>query len=140
MKKRVVVDTNIVLSGFLSQKGIPSKILQAWINQEFISLLSSELKQEYFSVLEYSHIKQRLGHFYAEAFETLNFIVEKAKYVSIKKSKIHIFDDKDDDILMKIAIKGKAHYILSGDKSVLKVKNYKNIQILTAAEFLEILK
>ncbi|OGQ18570.1 MAG: putative toxin-antitoxin system toxin component, PIN family [Deltaproteobacteria bacterium RIFCSPHIGHO2_02_FULL_40_11] len=140
MKKRVVVDTNVVLSGFLSKKGAPSKILDAWIKEEFTPLLSPELKQEYFSVLEYNHIKQRLGYFYAEAYETLNFIVEKAQFINIKNSKICIFTDRDDDILMRIAMKGSADYIVSGDKSVLKIKNYKNIQIITATEFLEVLE
>ena len=125
---------------FCQKKGTPSKILDAWIKQEFTPLLSSELKQEYFSVLEYSHIKQRLGYFYAEAYETLNLIVEKAKFVDIKNSRIRIFNDKEDDILIRIAIKGKANYILSGDKSVLKIENYKNIQIITVTEFLEILE
>ncbi|MBI3019608.1 MAG: putative toxin-antitoxin system toxin component, PIN family [Deltaproteobacteria bacterium] len=139
MKKRVVVDTNVVLSGFLSSKGPPAKILDAWMRQQFTPFLSSELKQEYFSVLEYSHIKQRLGSRYTKAYETLTLIVEMAKFVNIKNPKIHLFSDTDDDILAEIARRGKAHYIISGDKAVLNVKTYKNIKIVSATEFLEIL-
>ncbi|MBI3016581.1 MAG: putative toxin-antitoxin system toxin component, PIN family [Deltaproteobacteria bacterium] len=111
MEKRVVVDTNIVLSGFLSSKGAPAKILNAWVSQQFTPLVSLELKQEYFSVLEYRHIKERLASRYTRAHEMLTAIIKIAKFVNIKNPKIHLFSDTDDDILAEIAIQGKAHYI-----------------------------
>ncbi|MBI2646653.1 MAG: putative toxin-antitoxin system toxin component, PIN family [Deltaproteobacteria bacterium] len=138
MEKRVVVDTNIVLSGFLSSKGAPAKILNAWVSQQFTPLVSLELKQEYFSVLEYRHIKERLASRYTRAHEMLTAIIKIAKFVNIKNPKIHLFSDTDDDILAEIAIQGKAHYIISGDKAVLNVKRYKDIEIVSATEFLEI--
>jgi predicted nucleic acid-binding protein len=37
--KRVVVDTNVVVSA-LTSGGTPQKIIQAWINREFLALIS----------------------------------------------------------------------------------------------------
>lgn len=48
--------------------------------------------------------------------------------------------DPDDAIFLATAFGGNADYIVSGDHHLLDVGEYKGIQILTPAAFLEILK
>ena len=136
MAKKAVVDTNIVLSGLLSQKGAPGQILELWLDHHFIPIISPEIEEEYFSVLYYDHIKNRLGKSFRLALQTLTSILRSAKRV-YPKEKIKFFQDPRDDMLVEAAAIESADYIVSGDKSVLNAKEYKNIQILSARAFLQ---
>lgn len=49
-----------------------------------------------------------------------------------------IKDDPSDNKFLEAAIAGNADYIVSGDKHVLKLKKFKDILIVTPAEFLEV--
>ncbi len=48
---------------------------------------------------------------------------------------IHICRDPDDDKFIDCAVDAKCLYIVSGDKDLTSLKNYKDIQIVTVAEF-----
>ena len=43
--------------------------------------------------------------------------------------------DPDDDKFIDCAVDAKCLYIVSGDKDLTLLKNYKDIQIVTVAEF-----
>jgi predicted nucleic acid-binding protein len=45
--------------------------------------------------------------------------------------------DKDDDKYLECGIACEADYIITGDKDLLALKTYKNIQILTPRAYLE---
>ena len=49
-------------------------------------------------------------------------------------------DDPDDDKFIECALALDAEYIISGDKDLLAVKEYKDIRIITPAEFLILLQ
>jgi len=48
--------------------------------------------------------------------------------------------DPDDNKILSCAIEAKADYIVSGDKHLTTLKQFKEINIVNAGEFLEILK
>lgn len=52
-------------------------------------------------------------------------------------SPIEICRDPDDDKFLECAKDSRALYIVSGDKDLLVIKNYDNIEIVTAKEFCE---
>jgi putative PIN family toxin of toxin-antitoxin system len=47
--------------------------------------------------------------------------------------------DPDDNIIINTAFDGNADYIVSGDKDVKEVKNFKGIKIVSVDEMLKIL-
>ena len=49
---------------------------------------------------------------------------------------IHISRDPDDDKFISCAIDGKCLYIVSGDRDLLDIENYGDIEILTVVDFL----
>ena len=51
-----------------------------------------------------------------------------------------IKEDPKDNIILECALAAKAGYIVSGDKHLLKLKEYKGIKIMSAREFLDILE
>lgn len=136
MAIRAVVDTNVVLSGFLSHKGHPSKIIDAWARKVFVPIISPPLKKEYLAVLKYDRIQIHLGSRLKETFKILRSLLKIAEMVHPKVT-IPLFKDPYDDILIEAAISGEADFIVSGDKGVLEIRQYKTVKILTALEFIE---
>ena len=57
-------------------------------------------------------------------------IEPKEKYKIIK-------DDSDDNKFLDCAVAGKANFIISQDKHLLTLKEFKSIKIVTPKEFLE---
>ena len=48
--------------------------------------------------------------------------------------------DPEDDKFLAAATEGKAGYVVSGDKDLLSLKKYRNVQIVRPAAFLKILR
>ncbi len=60
------------------------------------------------------------------------------KYVS--EIKVTICKDPQDNFLIELAEEANADFIISGDKLVLDIKEYKNTKIVSPKEFIQLLK
>ncbi len=49
-----------------------------------------------------------------------------------------ILEDPDDDVGLTTVISGKAEYIVSGDKHLLKIACYEKAQIVSVNQFIQI--
>lgn len=58
-KPRVVLDTNILVSGTIATQGFPSRIFDAAVAQELVLVVSSYILAEYFDVLKRPHIAKK---------------------------------------------------------------------------------
>ena len=65
-----------------------------------------------------------------------SFILKAENVAS--KERIEVCRDPDDNKFIECAVAANALYIVSGDKDLLDLKKYRDVRILTAAEFLEI--
>ena len=64
-----------------------------------------------------------------------------ANYSQITEPKIKanvVPEDPKDNMIIECALNADADYIITGDKHLLKLKEYKGIKILTPKEFLEL--
>ena len=57
---RVVLDSNVILSGLMSPKGTTGKIIQAWKDNRFTLLICEAQLEEIKRVLAYPKIQKRL--------------------------------------------------------------------------------
>ncbi|MCP2620983.1 putative toxin-antitoxin system toxin component, PIN family, partial [Candidatus Aminicenantes bacterium AC-334-E05] len=71
-----------------------------------------------------------------EIFLILTGIRNITTFVSPILKISEIKNDEPDNRVLECAIEGKANYIISGDKHLLSLKKYKEIEILNAGEFL----
>jgi predicted nucleic acid-binding protein len=51
-----------------------------------------------------------------------------------------VIKDKDDIKFLECTLSGRAHYLVSGDKEVLKLSKFQDLKIISAKEFIEVLK
>ena len=70
----------------------------------------------------------------------ITFIEKRAIILSHTPSIQVIKEDPDDDKILACALEAQADYIVSADQHLLRLRQYQNINIITAKEFLEILR
>ena len=130
---KIILDTNVFFSAFINPSGAPAQILKHWISKDFTLIYSEEIIEEYLETLT-----QDL--FSVEDIENFYELVSvRAEKVLSTQKVTAVPDDPDDDKFISCALSGKADYIVSGDKHLLKMKQYAGTRIVTVKEFLDIL-
>lgn len=136
---KAVLDTNQFVSGFILRKSVPGQVLQAWYEHKYILITSREILKEIERVLHYPHISQKY-HLAKKDIETMMTIVEHRSVIILDVPNVNIIkDDPTDNKILGCALAAKADYIVSGDRHLLDLRKYKDISIVTAREFLEII-
>jgi uncharacterized protein len=130
---RVVIDTNVLVSALL-KNGKSRQLVLKLLNEHTI-IVSNQLLAELADVI--SRDKFRIKSSQVDRFITI--LVRKAKIVSLDTISKVILEDPDDDIILSTAFIGKADYIISGDKHLLKIVCYKNIEIISVNKFVQII-
>lgn len=134
-RKKVVLDTNIVVSSLLSNHGFSSKVVEKLILDEIENYTSKEIIEEIKNVFLRPEITLRAEK--SAIIFTLQQYELKSKIVIPRQAVKIVKDDPDDDKFIECAVESKAECIISGDKHLLAIQNYSNIKILTPREFIE---
>ena len=137
---RVVLDTNVIIAPFLSPKGVPALIRKAWEDGVFDVVVSETLLAEYTEVLGYEDIAAKHQMEQAKIKSVIEGFKKYAILVSPTKVPKVVKEDPDDDELFAVAEEGEASYIVTKNKHVLYVGEYKGIQVLTPLAFLTLLE
>jgi len=145
MKKlKVTLDTNVIVSGIILERGIPYSILELWRRGAFLLITSNELIAE---VVEVFHRAKTVKN-YIIPVEKLSAIVKLLK----QKSRVVIpapftqaipLRDKKDIFILETAIIGKAECLVTGDKDLISLRSQSEIKplvIITPQQFLELLR
>ena len=133
---RLVLDTNTVLSALL-WRGTPYRLLETIRNQHpSLQLYSSPvLLEELTDVIARPAFSKRLsaiGKTVRAVLADYVEIVDLAEPIEVPR----IVRDPDDDHVLACALAAKADLIVSGDKDLLDLNAFQNIQILAPAEAL----
>ena len=134
---KVVLDTNNLISALGWKEGNSRKILELCIFGKHKLIESADLIKEFISVIsrpKFNFINEE------EKNQFLVFLLQISTLVEPKIKLNVIKDDPKDDIVIECAVEGKVDYIISGDQHLLKLKEFKGIKIVTAKDFLEIIK
>lgn len=132
--KRVVLDTNIFVSMALG--GHVGKINDEWRAGKFTLVVSENIVSEYLAVLQRPKLRLK-----SRTIATIvNRVYRKAEFVAPEEKILVVLADTSDNKFLEAAITGKTDYIISGDKHLLELKEYKSIPIITAREFIDILE
>ncbi|MBI2336901.1 MAG: putative toxin-antitoxin system toxin component, PIN family [Deltaproteobacteria bacterium] len=135
MKIRVVIDTNVFISALLFE-GIVAQLVPLWKQKSFQYLLSKSVMSEYLRVLSYPKFKLTEAEIkYLLEEELLPFV----EIVEERKVKVPSLEDPDDEKFLQLATLGKAQYLVSGDNVLLKLRNFKQCQILNPIQFLKLM-
>lgn len=137
---RIVLDTNVLVSAFISKLGHSAKILHLVSMFEEIQLiLSDPILGEFKNVLSREEVKTRFNYStydiesFAQSIEAISTIVKvKSNFKVIK-------EDPKDDAILNTAYDGEVEYIVSGDHHLQNLKWFKDIKIVSPKQMMKII-
>ncbi len=136
---RAVIDTNVLLSGFLWH-GAPHELLEQVRNGKLMLISSPALLSELADVISRPKFDAILTHSNTSRNRTLDELHRLAEVVEPPPLPQPVCRDADDDAVLAAAIAGLANLIVSGDGDLLDLKLYKGIPIITPAEAVQRIK
>lgn len=137
---KVVLDTNILVSGTIVPKGNPYGVIKAWKEGQFLLVVTPQLIQEVIEVLMRPHIRRGYSLGDQQVSDVIQAIVEGGLMVPGRLEIAAVARDPDDDAILACAKEGKANYIVTGDKDLLDLDVFEGIPIVSARKFLSILR
>lgn len=133
---KIVLDTNVLMSALI-KKGKPRTVLLATIRRHNL-ILSRKILEEFAETTTDPKIQKYAGE--QDIARFLRDIANAAKIVKVKSKLKVVKQDPDDDVILATAYDGNADYIVSGDKHLLKLKEFRGIKIVSVSEMLDLLK
>ncbi len=134
---KAVIDINLFVSGVISKRGNPARLLELWHDRAFLVVISEQMVDELARVLRYPHIKNKYNLKDEEIEQAVGTIKKFAVVVpDIMKVDV-VKDDADDNKVLACALTVKADYIISGDNHLLELGVFKNIPIVTVKDFID---
>ena len=127
-------DTNIVIPALLFPGGSPLLCVSMARNERIQSVTCQEILDEFSEKLI---VKFTLSEEKTE--EIIEEVCQFSRIVRINQELALVSADPDDDMIIECAIAGKATHIITGDKHLLSLVEYQNIQIVKAKDFLDFL-
>lgn len=129
-KLRVVLDTNVLISGVL-WGGKPGSIIKRWRKEQFILLMSPFILAEFVNFLHESHIERKEKERIIHEFETKSVRINPAK-------KVDICRDKKDNQILDLCLAAKADYLITGDNDLLVLNIFEGTKIVKPENLLRL--
>ncbi len=127
---RVVLDTNVFVSGIF-WSGSSNQVILSWKGGRFILITSLVTISEIAKTLK--DFKIRLSD---DMIDDWIALIMKNSDIVESVEEIDIIDtDPTDNIFLEAAIAGDADFIVSQDKHLLKLKEYRGIRIISPEKF-----
>ena len=128
---RVVFDSNIYVSALAIPGGNAEKAVLKVIDGKDTLIVSKEILNEVLTTLA-----KKFSRDHEELSRVAVMITEMARIVSPKK-RLTLLEDDPDNRVLECAVAGNADAVVTGDKEMLRLKDYKGIRIMTLREYLE---
>ena len=134
---RLVIDTNVFVSGLISAEGPPGLILRTVRDHRAVHLVSDPIVEEYLRVLDYPRIRKFRKITDAFVADIAAYLVYQTERVELR-SRIKMSADPDDDVFLNTAVDGRATLLVTGDKTdLLALRGVNSIPIVSAREAVE---
>jgi len=126
---KIVLDTNVLISGLLSPKSSPAKILKL-ILDELVTVCVDER-----IVAEYQEVLDRGGWPFREdrAAEILALINDRAIWIRAKPLRLSL-PDPDDLMFIEVAVSAKADALITGNRKHFPSSAGIGVPILTPSQ------
>jgi len=132
---KAVIDTTVWISGVFWH-GLPNEILELWKAGDFEIIVSEAILTE----IE-RKLNEKATEFEMETevvSEWLDLITIEAIFVQ-PQEKIQACRDPEDDLFLKAAVEGRADFIVSGDKDLTDMGEFREIKLVKPRQFYDFL-
>lgn len=130
---KVVIDTNVLLSGLMSPQGAPGRVVAAWREARFDLVLSMEQLGEIARVLTYPKIQRVLRWDDSRIEQFLKQLYVRAELADLRGVAVEALGDPADEPILAALVASQADVLVTGDAQLLKLRDRHPIQ--TPAQF-----
>ncbi|MBL8526408.1 MAG: putative toxin-antitoxin system toxin component, PIN family [Burkholderiales bacterium] len=130
---KVVLDTNVLLSGLLAPDGTPGHILRAWLEARFDVAMSIEQLAEIGRVLGYSKIQRKLQWDEQRIEQFIWQLYIRTDVVNLHALSVQVPRDPKDMPILATLVASDADILVTRDRDLLDLRGKYPIQ--TPAEF-----
>lgn len=136
---KIVLDTNVLLKGFVSARNGERKILNLAMAGKVVIYGSVESFSEYKEKIKIDRIKAFYPNKHLSEERMENLYTSAISLVDTNTVDLggQISDDPDDDEFIKIAIASGSKIVISNDKDLLRLKTHAGIRFVKPEKFLE---
>jgi uncharacterized protein len=130
---RAAIDTNVLVSALIYEEK-PRKLLVELLDRHTV-ILSCQMLAELADVAardKFPVTSAQVQRFLSSLIRTAKIVPDNALFKEVAK-------DPDDDVVLNTAYPGKADCIITGDKHLLVLNNFKKTKIVTVNQMLDIL-
>lgn len=127
---RVVFDTNIYISAFVFKGSSAENAIRRVLNNQDILIISKPIIEETLRILA-----DKFERNIEELSRTAVFLSEIAVTV-VPNKQITVLSDDPDNRILECAVEGDADKIVTGDKAMLRVSMYEEIEIISLRSYL----
>lgn len=127
---KVVFDTNIFVSAFVIPGSQAEEAILRIMEGRDRLILSKAILQELLTTLS-----RKFGREREELAHVAVFLAEIGERVEPKR-KVTLLKDEPDNRILECALAGQADAIITGDRAMLLLGEYKGIKIMTLKEYL----
>jgi putative PIN family toxin of toxin-antitoxin system len=130
---RVVLDTNIFLSGLMFPDGAPGRVIAAWREARFDLVISMDQLAEIGRALAYPKIRRILGWDDLRIEQFIRQLYVRTHIVELRGTSVDVPGDPSDVPILATLVAAEADALVTGDTDLLELRD--RYPILTPAEF-----
>lgn len=132
---KVVLDANVLLSGLVIGSAAPAQIIAMWEEDMFDICVSERILDGVSRALNKPYWRKRLDiQLLERRLSNVRSLVKPVKPVD----DVHgIAEDDEDDLVLATAVAARADYLVTGDKYLLRIGEFRGIPIVSPRDFLD---
>ena len=131
----IVPDTNTLVSATF-WTGDSFRIMELIDNGKIKCVLSKDILQEYSKVLHSDEIAEKVEKKAPIISRVIRKVISDSVIVEPKRKHKAVEDDPDDDKFIDAAVEGKCDFIVTQDKHLLKIEEFKGIKTIHPKDFI----
>ena len=132
---RFVFDTNVIVSALLFNDSVPGKAFLRALDEGTV-LISASLVRELSHVLSRERFDRYISR--EERDEFVDGLMRESELVEIVDP-VSACRDPEDNRVLELAVNGNAKLIITGDTDLLVLNPFRDVRIVTPADFLKTL-
>jgi putative PIN family toxin of toxin-antitoxin system len=131
-RERVVIDTNVLISGLLSTTSTPALAVEKAITKGQL-VATTETLRELIEKLLQAKFDRYVSRERREAL--LQRVASIVEIVEVLQA-VRASRDSKDDKFLEAAVNGRANVLVTGDRDLLDLNPFRGIAIVTPADYL----
>ena len=123
---KIVLDTNVIVSGLLNPEGSPGRVVDLFLAREVDLLVDDRMLAEYRAVLA----RRKFGFDPADISDFLDLVEADATKINAPPLKLTLKDEAE------VAVAADADFLVTGNNRHFQVPSIRRSLVVTPAEFL----